>query len=115
MPIGAIEGISNKIFTQGMKNIGAVEQQIAPNDQPKSESTKTNFENVLDTVKDGVYKVNDSQINANNKIEGFIKGEDVSMHEVMLSVQESQMSMQLMLEVRNKMYEAYQEVNRVQL
>jgi flagellar hook-basal body complex protein FliE len=37
------------------------------------------------------------------------------MHDVMLSAQEAQLSMQLMIEVRNKIYEAYQELNRVQL
>lgn len=66
-------------------------------------------------MENAINKVNESQVNANSAIEGLIKGEDVTMHEVMLAVQESQMSMQLMLEVRNKLYEAYQEVNRVQL
>lgn len=66
-------------------------------------------------MEDAINKVNTSQVNANNKIEAFIKGEDVTMHEVMLSVQESQMSMQLMLEVRNKLVEAYKEINGVQL
>ncbi|EPZ56643.1 flagellar hook-basal body complex FliE family protein [[Clostridium] sordellii ATCC 9714] len=37
------------------------------------------------------------------------------MHDVMVSAQEAQMSMQLMIEVRNKVYEAYQDLNRVQL
>ncbi|MGL5328090.1 MAG: flagellar hook-basal body complex protein FliE [Peptostreptococcaceae bacterium] len=66
-------------------------------------------------IGDMVNKVDDSQINADNKIQGLIKGEDVSMHEVMLSMQESQLSMQLLIEMRNKLVEAYQEINRVQL
>ncbi|MGL5692659.1 MAG: flagellar hook-basal body complex protein FliE [Peptostreptococcaceae bacterium] len=33
----------------------------------------------------------------------------------MLSMQESQLSMQLLIEMRNKLVEAYQEINRVQL
>lgn len=48
-------------------------------------------------------------------IDSFIKGEDVTMHDVMLSMQESQMSMQLLIEMRNKMVETYQEINKVQL
>lgn len=77
-----------------------------------NEENKTNFSEVIGKA---INKVNESQVNANTAIESLIKGDDVSMHDVMLSMQEAQVSMQLMLEVRNKLYEAYQEVNRVQL
>lgn len=66
-------------------------------------------------ISDAISKVNDAQVNSDNKVESLIKGEDVSMHEVMLSMQESQLSMQLLIEVRNKVVEAYQEINKIQL
>ena len=68
-----------------------------------------------DVLKDTINKVNDVQVNANEKIEGLIKGDDITMHDVMLSMQEAQISMQLMLEVRNKLYDAYKELTSVQL
>ena len=68
----------------------------------------TSFSNVLS---DAISKVNDSEVNANNKIESLIKGEDVEMHEVMLAMQESVLSLQALIEVRNKTVEAYQEVS----
>lgn len=74
-----------------------------------------NGNNFSKMINDAIGKVNDSQINADNKIESFVKGEDVNMHEVMLSMQEAQISMQLLIEVRNKVVEAYQEVNKIQL
>ena len=84
------------------------------------ETKKTSIEpenenNFSKMINDAIGKVNDSQINADNKIESFVKGEDVNMHEVMLSMQEAQISMQLLIEVRNKVVEAYQEVNKIQL
>lgn len=100
---------------QSITSIGAkpnIFAQEIKNEVVNNEDNKVNFSDVIDKA---INKVNESQVNANNAIEGLIKGEDVSMHEVMLSMQESQISMQLMLEVRNKLYEAYQEVNRVQL
>ena len=72
----------------------------------------TSFSNVLS---DAISKVNDSEVNANNKIESLIKGEDVEMHEVMLAMQESVLSLQALLEVRNKTVEAYQEISKLQL
>lgn len=68
-----------------------------------------------DVIKSAIDKVNDMQVDSNNKVKSLIKGEDVSMHDVMVSAQEAQMSMQLMIEVRNKVYEVYQDLNRVQL
>ena len=72
----------------------------------------TSFSNVLS---DAISKVNDSEVNANNKIESLIKGEDVEMHEVMLAMQESVLSLQALIEVRNKTFEAYQEISKLQL
>ena len=70
------------------------------------------FSNILEkTIND----VNNSQLVSNDKIDKFIKGEDVSVHEVMVAMQEAQMSMQLLVEARNKVIEAYQELNRLSL
>lgn len=81
--------------------------------KPVEENSKeTSFSKV---ISDAINKVNDAQVAADQKVEDFISGEDVSMHDVMLSMQESQLSMQLLIEVRNKVVEAYQEINRVQL
>ena len=77
-----------------------------------NESDKVNFTDVLNNA---VNKVNDSQVKANNDIEALIKGDDITMHEVMLSTQAAQISMQLMLEMRNKLYDAYKELSSVQL
>ncbi len=99
--------LNSDIFTQSINNNGVNNNQAISDKKSKLE-----FGDIIDNA---INKVNDSQVNANNMIESLIKGDNVSMHDVMLSVQESQMSMQLMLEVRNKLFEAYQEVNRVQL
>jgi len=37
------------------------------------------------------------------------------MHEVMLAMQESVLSLQALIEVRNKTVEAYQEISKLQL
>lgn len=78
----------------------------------EDEFNGTSFSTV---VSDAVNKVNDAEITANNKIEALIKGEDVEMHEVMLAMQESSLSLQALIEVRNKVVEAYKEINNVQL
>ena len=99
--------INSDIFTNIIENNSINKSEVS-----SQSNSKIKFEDVITNT---ISKVNESQINANNMIESLIKGEDVTMHEVMLSMQESQMSMQLMLEVRNKLFEAYQQLNGVQL
>ncbi len=96
------EIFSNKINSSVMQN----------ENKDTINNSETSFGDVL---KDTINKVNDVQVNANEKIEGLIKGDDITMHDVMLSMQEAQISMQLMLEVRNKLYDAYKELSSVQL
>lgn len=45
----------------------------------------------------------------------FIAGKDIELHEVMAAGEEAQISFQFLMEVRNKLLEAYQEVSRMQI
>lgn len=97
----------SKIFSNQVNN-NTIPSTIEDVDQ----EDKINFEDVL---KNTINKVNDVQVKANEDVEALIKGEDITMHDVMLSMQEAQISMQLMLEMRNKLYDAYKELSSVQL
>ena len=69
----------------------------------------------MDTLKEKLGEVNEKQIAADVATEAFISGEDIDIHEVMLITEEAKMSLQLAVQVRNKLVEAYQEINRMQL
>lgn len=72
-------------------------------------------ESFIDTLKSSLDKVNDSQVNSEEITDKFIKGDDVEVHEVMLATEEAKLSLQMAVQVRNKLVEAYQELNRMQL
>ena len=84
------------------------------NKKTKSEKVnKTQFSNV---ISDAIQKVNNTHIIADNQVESLIRGDEgVSMHGVMLAMQEAQLSTQLLVEVRNKLYDCYKELNNVTL
>jgi flagellar hook-basal body complex protein FliE len=69
----------------------------------------------LDTLKQKLDEVNGKQLQSEQVTEAFIKGEDVEIHEVMLAGEEAKLSLQMAVQVRNKLVEAYQELNRMQL
>lgn len=97
---------------QSIGNYSNISNISLQNESIAKEESSTSFSQVIGDL---VNSVNDKQIESDNKIESLIKGEDVTMHEVMLSMQEAQISMQLLIEMRNKVVEAYQEINSIQL
>lgn len=52
---------------------------------------------------------------ANNAIASLAAGENVDLHQVMLSMQEADISFQVAMQVRNKLVDAYQEIMRMQV
>ncbi|HOX50100.1 MAG TPA: flagellar hook-basal body complex protein FliE, partial [Fibrobacteria bacterium] len=59
--------------------------------------------------------VNSMQNEADASIEKFVAGEVKDVHQVMAAVSEARTSFNLMLEIRNKTLEAYQELMRMQV
>jgi flagellar hook-basal body complex protein FliE len=73
---------------------------------------ETSFSEVL---KDSLSEVNDLQIQANDAAQALVSGRGVALHDVMIQMKEAQVSFELVLAVRNKVIEAYQEVMRMQV
>ena len=70
----------------------------------------------LDVLKSKMDQVNDKQITSENATESFIKGDsNINIDQVMLSGEEAKQSLQLAVEVRNKILDAYQELNKTQI
>jgi len=64
------------------------------------------FSNMLESV-------DMSQKDAAQIQEAFLNGEPVEIHEVMIKAQEAGISMDLLLEIRNKLVNAYNEIMRM--
>jgi flagellar hook-basal body complex protein FliE len=80
--------------------------------KPANTDTSNSF---VDMLKSKLDDVNNQQIAADNATESFIKGDNTDIHNVMLSTEEAKMSLELAVQVRNKIVDAYQELNRMQL
>ena len=74
----------------------------------KGESTK-----FADTLKGMINQVDELQKASGQSTKDFIAGNNIDLHEVMATGQEAQLSFQFMMEIRNKLLEAYQEINRM--
>lgn len=68
-----------------------------------------------DIFKEAISNANNLKKDADLKTADFIAGKTDNIHEVMIAAQKSDISMSFVLEVRNKIMEAYQEFSRMQL
>ncbi|MCG8372961.1 MAG: flagellar hook-basal body complex protein FliE [Balneolales bacterium] len=58
----------------------------------------------------------DTNIKASEaSIQNFVSGKSDNIADVMVSMQKAQLSFQMMVEVRNKVIETYQEISRMQV
>ena len=60
-------------------------------------------------------KVNDKQINSEHLLQDLAAGKTDNIHHVMLSLEDAKLSLQLLIQVRNKLLEGYQDILRMQV
>lgn len=78
----------------------------------KGESDSDSFKNIISGQID---KLNNSQLKADEMTQALIKGEVDDLHAVMIATEEARLSLDLAIQVRNKVVEAYKEINNMQL
>ncbi|HQL89622.1 MAG TPA: flagellar hook-basal body complex protein FliE [Syntrophales bacterium] len=68
-----------------------------------------------DMLKQAVTEINRLQNNADQAITNVQLGRSGSIHEAMIALEKADLSFRAMMQVRNKILEAYQEVMRMQV
>jgi flagellar hook-basal body complex protein FliE len=70
------------------------------------------FKNVL---LDSIHDVNALQQDADRAVEGLFTGDDVNPAEVLTAVQKADLAFRMMMQVRNKLVAAYDEVKNIRI
>ena len=76
-----------------------------------SEQTPSFKEFLLDALD----HVNSMQHDADHAVEQLATGEDVSAAEVLTAVQKADLSFRMMMQIRNKLVQAYQEIKEIRI
>jgi len=69
--------------------------------------------NFLETLRGAVDQVKDLQSQADTQVAGMLNGDGQDVHSAMIAVEKANLAFELMLQVRNKIVSAYQEVSRI--
>ncbi len=89
-----------------LEKLSAGATKLVGGTQPQS------FSSVLGNLVD---EVNRKQAAAGQSVHDLQSGNSVSLHQTMIALEEASVSFQLMVEVRNKVLESYQELMRMQI
>lgn len=92
----------------GMRTLGPFSTQR----KEGPEGAHGSFRKVLQT---SIAEVNQLQHEADRSIEQLIAGRSRNLHETMIAMEKADISFRLMMELRNKIIEAYNEVMRMQV
>ncbi len=104
-----------------MDNIGSLNMQhlkpvmpnsILPGAEKNTEANKAGH-SFADMLKDSIMEINKLQKNANEQVEKLASGQIKDVHQVMIAAQEANLTFSMMMQVRNKIVEAYQEISKM--
>ena len=85
---------------------------------PQKEINRTTTKNkvsFVDILKDKVQEINKLQLDADKAISNVELKDSGSIHEAMIALEKASISFRTMMQVRNKILEAYKEVMRMQV
>jgi len=67
-----------------------------------------------DTLRGAMDEMGQLSSQAETKVAGVLEGNGVDVHSALIAVEKADLSFQLMMQVRNKIVSAYQEISRMQ-
>ena len=101
--MNGIKDITLTSHLQGLKGPGS-----------SSSATKAGGD-FADLIKKSIESVNAKQVDSDKAAAGLASGQSSNIHEVMIKMEEAEISLRLMVQMRNKVVEAYQEIMRMQV
>lgn len=110
--------MQDSIKVQGgieMNNFDDVVAQQSVKSTDNSESAGNFINSVSKSLNNGLKSVNNNVVAADKAQEAFAMGEDISVHDVMISAEKASLSMQMAMQLRNKLMTAYNEINNIKV
>jgi len=83
--------------------------------KPEGLAKETGGANFGDVLKEAISQTDQLQKQSNNEIGKLMAGESQDLHATLIAVQKADLSFQMMMQVRNKIVQAYQEIMRMQV
>ncbi len=88
--------------------------RILPVDTGVAPSSAASGGKFLDTLQQSMDQVEGAQGDAATQVAQMLNGQGTDLHSAMIAVEKADLSFQLMMQVRNKIVQAYQSISNMQ-
>lgn len=88
---------------------------VLPSAVNKSAAAEKSEFNFKDVINQEIDKINNKWIEADKLTQGFMAGDVNNLHSVLIATDEARLSLELAIQVRNKVIESYKEIINMQL
>ena len=103
--VGSVGGIGNAVSAaRATQDAGSIRLRMGA-------TGDTTF---ADTLKNALGEVSTMQTEATDAIGAFVRGEPVEIHDVMAAAEEAGLALDMLIEIRNKLADAYRSVMQMQ-
>ena len=107
----AISNIAMKAYTNALDNAQKLTQQKGEQNKTLGQQEKSS--SFADAISDSLHKVNEMQQDKSQAIQAFASGENLNVHELMITLQKASVTMSMTSAVRGKVMEAYKEMMHI--
>ncbi|RUM28256.1 MAG: flagellar hook-basal body complex protein FliE [Aquifex sp.] len=91
-----------------VKKLGFIPSLFVNQQLPQEKDIVENFKSFVEWV-------NEKQLKSENLKKRVLRGEDIPLHEIVLEAEKAKVALNLLIEVRNKLLEAYNELMKMQV
>ena len=106
--------MTNPIRVEPFRLSGSLGAAVKPVDNPVSRASRDGVSPpFMDILKESVMKVNNVQIESDKLVQRLALGEVDDVSEVSIAVEKAELALRLMVQIRDKLVDAYQQVARM--
>lgn len=106
---------NDKAFNVPTNTENSFDNILESKKNPEKNDIDKFMDNVGNAFSEGLNSVNNDALNAERAEEILATGGDISAHEVMIAAEKSTLSLQMAVQIRNRLISAYTELNGMQI
>ena len=95
--------------------VGAINTAFLPAPSNQIAEANAGSRTFSDMVSHGIADVNSQLLTSQVDLQALATGDVQNLHQIMMRLEESRVSFQLLVQVRNRLLESYQEVMKMQI
>lgn len=108
-----MDGLRVTVGQGGIQSAADMRETLTRNSELKTNDAQGG--SFVDTLKEAINNVNSLQKVADTKMQELATGRSQNIHETMIATEKADLALRLMVQVRNKVIDAYQEIMKMQV